>query len=205
MPDCPNSGVLVLPRMIAAGRLDPLDYDGINLRYAVAEDGGAHGGGNAFGQLQILDGDGYAMQRPQRIATAHGLIGGAGLGQRLVGAKRQVSVQLRIQRVNAPVKQLDQFNRRHFAAGDEAAYFGGGRKSDFVVHGAAPVRVSMDVIASLAATVEQVLQISHPGPVCRDCRCCAFQPLYQFRFRKLLRPVEVNLNVVIVVLIVAEI
>ena len=70
-----------------AGGLDTFDDDGVDLWDAVTVDGGAQGGGDAFGEFQVLDGDGDTMEGAEIVAAPDGFIRGAGIGEGLVGAE----------------------------------------------------------------------------------------------------------------------
>ena len=67
LPDRPNSGVLVLPRIIApADRTQRRRY--------------------AFGHFQVFYGYGYALELPQRFSSLRGRLRGFGGGQSLLRA-----------------------------------------------------------------------------------------------------------------------
>ena len=58
------------------------------------------------------------MQRPQRPAAGHGVIGSAGIGHRLLGAEGQVGIQLRAQPLDALVEMLGNLRGRHLSRPD---------------------------------------------------------------------------------------
>ena len=127
-------GCVGLAQDDGAGGLDALDDDGVDLRHPVSEYGGAQGGGHALGQLQVLDGDGDAVERPQSVAAPDGFVGSAGIGQRLIRAEGQVGAEPRVQLVDALVEQLGEFHGGDFTGSNHAPDFGGGGKGEFGVH-----------------------------------------------------------------------
>ena len=114
-----------------AGGLDALHHHRVYLGDAVAEQGRAHGGGDALAHLQVLDGDGDAVQRPQRPAAGHGVIGGAGVGQRLLLAEGEVGVQPGVQPLDALIEMLGDLHRRHLPRPDGLGKFRGGHIGQF--------------------------------------------------------------------------
>ena len=100
VPDCPNSGVLVLPRIMppaALTRSTTMESMSGTRSRKMAEPRVVV---TPFRHLQVLDGYGDAVERPQGIATLHRRVGLAGGGGGFVVADRQVGAELRIKLVD---------------------------------------------------------------------------------------------------------
>ena len=57
-----------------AGLPDSLYGDGIFVGDVVSEDVAAHSAADALGELQVLDGDGDAVEGPEVVAAGHGVL-----------------------------------------------------------------------------------------------------------------------------------
>ncbi|MBV1799527.1 hypothetical protein KSF81_22160 [Siccirubricoccus sp. G192] len=89
-------------------------------RPAVPPDRAAAGGDLAFDLHQVLQRDGDAVQRPDRMAGADGLVGGLGRQVGIRGIDIDEGLQLRLQPFDAREAILDEFDRRKPAGGDPA-------------------------------------------------------------------------------------
>ena len=71
----PNSGMLVLPIGIDAGRPQPLDEDRVLGRHVVREDARAARPRKAYGRLVVLERDRQAVERADRVAPREAPVG----------------------------------------------------------------------------------------------------------------------------------
>ena len=116
------------------GLTHSFNYYGIHLRCAVSEDVAAQGGGNVLGHLKVLNGNRDTVKRAKGVSSLHRLLRSLGLLQCLVGAQRQVGVQLGIKRLDPGVEKLHQLNDRHLFVVDQLAKLQGGSEGEVCIH-----------------------------------------------------------------------
>ena len=112
----PELGHVGLADRDHAGLPQALDENRVLRRHEVLVDRGAPCEGKADGGLQVLEGDGEAVQRPDLLSSRHTPVGLIGQGQALV------VVQLRHDGVDLGIHPIDLFEvRRHHLARRELA------------------------------------------------------------------------------------
>ena len=87
----------------------PFDDGGVLVGYAVFEQEGAGGSGDALGHLGVFDGDGEAVERAEVVASHYGVLGSFGGGEGLVVGDEEVGVELGIQAVDTFEEEFGEF------------------------------------------------------------------------------------------------
>ena len=114
----PNSGVLVLPRMISSGAAKPHDELGVERRDVVLQE---H---RALGETNPGDLDDEVFHEI-RNAAERSAPTGPGLGERALEHRRDDRVQDRIQLLDRGDRRFDQVERARVAAPDQLGLRGG--------------------------------------------------------------------------------
>ena len=140
VPDWPNSGVLVLPRMIAPACRTRSTSDGIFVGDVVSEDVAAHGAADALGELQVLDGDGDAVEGPEIITAGYSCFCGRGRLPGEVCGHGKIRVELGVKGVDAVQEEVYELSGGDLFGCDHVSDFPGWCECEIgSVHGAPPV------------------------------------------------------------------
>ena len=122
------------------GLPDAVDDDGVFVGDVVSEDVTAHGAADALGELQVLDGDGHAVEGPEVVTAGHGCFGGGSGFSGEVGTDCQIGVQLGVKGVDAVEEEVGQFSGGEFLGCDHVPDFPCGGECEIGgVHRAPPV------------------------------------------------------------------
>ena len=125
-----NSGRLVRPTKIAPAARSPRDARGILGRDELRQQARAERGPLAGGPEVVLDRHGNAVERAERPAGHHRLLGGARVGQRPLGVDEDVGAQPRVQSLDALQHGAGDLDRRQRPATDQRGQLDGGREAE---------------------------------------------------------------------------
>jgi hypothetical protein len=113
----PNSVVVVLP---SAVRLHALGHRRVVRRDEIGERARAGGEAHALDRGEVLDRQRKPDEQAAVLPRHHRRLGDAGGVEREVGGHRHEGIERRLQRLEAPQRALDDFNRRNLPRSDQA-------------------------------------------------------------------------------------
>ena len=115
IPDHRELGQMQLAEEHGAGSIEALDHGGIRSGSPIAQELAGTGSRDAFCPAEILDGDGYTMQRPAPLTGGDFLVGSLGLVQCRIIQDGEVCAQRRVERMNPIEHSTRSRDRRNFA------------------------------------------------------------------------------------------
>ena len=133
--DEPELRTVGLAEHDGSGTENPLHGERVRARHVVAEDERALRRPHTAGVFRVLDRHRDAVQRPQRVAAHHRILGGPCRAQRALPRDGQIGTQSSVEALDPLAIQLHKFAWRHFPCEDAAALLQRPGKSEIVIHG----------------------------------------------------------------------
>ena len=124
---------LKLAHQDGAGVLETLGHSGVVVGHEVGEYLGTDAGADATGVVEVLESDGYAVQRTDVVSGPDGVLRGAGLGAGLVGHYGDEGVERTVGLVDALEVRLAQLDGGQLAGGDHLRRFRDRQPAEFGV------------------------------------------------------------------------
>ena len=147
-----------------AGLLDPLGEGAVPVGDVVLERADAAEGRRPAGLEveQVLDRRRHAMERPERVAAHHRVLGALRLLPRALGVEEDQRVEARVALLDPGERRVHHLDRRQFAPPDAAGQLGGAHVGQCIIH---------HVVAPVGNSVEDscdghCVRIRGAGPRC---------------------------------------